>query len=168
VLATARNPQRAVKEELWAIIWSPWEEANYASGGIMGAKLLAAYDALYPARPSAAEGNPPQSWLDEIAQGLIEGKIDEDDIPGVTVRGGLVEQATGAASDAVDSVAGAAGDALRFVQEKAALAFLYLVLTGLAAVLIVMGLLRATGTSPASVRAGVAGRLRPVPDDIPF
>lgn len=148
VLRVARHPQATIQQELWAIIDSPWEESHYTLNGVRGARLIGTYASLYP-RSST-------SRVDVVDATPV---VRVPHLPGLPGLPGAPDF-----PDVLPDVTGWVGDLARFLGEKAALAFLYVVFTALAVALIVTGLLRATGTSATSVGA----RLRPAPDDIPF
>lgn len=157
ILSTARDPRKTIRDELLAIIRSPWEEDNYTYNGVVGAKLLGTYATLYPDRGTARRPEEEGSsradvaWRPPLIPPIELWPLEQGAVP----------------DKAEEAVTGWVGELARWIGDKAALAFLYVVLTVAAAALILLGLMRATGTSRPSVGA-VTGRLRPQPDDIPF
>lgn len=165
ILRVARDPRKSIRDELWAIIESPWEETNYTLNGVRGARLIGTYARLYPAqatRGTRADASP-VDVVDGTPVGLrlprigVPGWIPQPDDPGDLVP-----------DVPLPDVEGWVGALTSWLGEKAALAFLYVVLTLAAGALIVSGLLRVTGTSAGAVGSSVGARLRPAPDDIPF
>jgi len=160
VLAVARHPQATIRDELWAIIESPWEETNYTLNGVRGARLIGTYASLYP--KSGSSSSPPPTLTRQPVSDA-QPVFNPADPFGVAPDWWPFGPPTG-----IDGgvVGGWVTDLARWAGDKAALAFLYVVLTAAAAALIVMGLLRATGTSAGALRPSRA--LGGQTDDIPF
>lgn len=182
ILRVARQPQATIRDELWAIIESPWEETNYTLDGVRGARLIGTYASLYPkgGLRNPETGEPLERAELGVATPALAAAGVLARTGGRIFRGLVPRSKKGKAAAAVGAGAVAAGaldeagdllgiDALiDSVAQKAALAFLYVVLTAVGVWLIVTGLLRATGTSAGAVGSSVGARLRPAPDDIPF
>lgn len=172
ILRIAAAPNATIQQELRAIIESPWAEGRYTTPGsrTRGNILRGAYAALYPRSPAATtqavSGTPadfkvpfggpsvpfpgPDLYLTPWGP-----MVDPRDIPGV--------------DGATDALTGWVGDLTRWLGENAATAFLYVALTAVGAGVIVLGLMRSTGTRPANVAAAVAMRRLPTQGrDIPF
>lgn len=135
VLRVAREPGHTARDELLAIAQSPWEENNYrGKSNTVGALLLGAYRTV-----SADLGTTDVKFgggfaPDDFTPGF--------DLPGLPDPGAWVDRFTG------------------WVEGSVAKAFLHLAFTGVAFMLIAVGVLRTFGTSPLEL-AGVAASRRP-------
>lgn len=163
ILRTARDPRSTPAQELAAIAASPWEATNYTgSTGRTGGLLYPHYNRLYPRDRAVSSASTSAASLASTGDGTAQtvGFLDdafkrglETVVPGLKIWDLLP-------GDPAGKVAGwLFGGITGWLEEKAARAALYLLLTVAALWLLVMGLTRSMGTSPPAVAAGAAGRL---------
>lgn len=159
---TARDPRATVTDELQAIISSPWEETGYSGGRL----LVGSYRALFgPASLKAPAGTASTAAGAGSAQlaGVYINPLDPFGL--IPDPGDYLDDLWGFGLDKL-GISGWVADIARWVETRAALAALYLLFTVAALLLVVMGLGRSAGITPASALGVV--RARPRASDIPY